>query len=392
MATQYVAAIHNICTDPNLPNEMTPLQYLKGVTPDISAYLQFTFWQPILYLDHEAEWPSSRERSGRWNGIAKSIGDVLTFWILDDQSKHILSRSVVRPFTENLRVKWDPAVTDISDVDLDVITVDYTNNGMDTSQPEVPCEGPITRAKGKLILDNDKLNLDESIDQHPRKRKQPYKEVRYKNKYIPLVYRDPITYPVTNSRCSERLKKPLLTTWKASRTRKAMTVNGRSIIVPSSIQAIPSKGLNHRPLSLRQPTPLILSLEHEELRAYHARLYLMQALINPEQADLEWQAETITEWTAKGVPENLQVLVKVTWIGGDKQWVSLDDMRLHDPYMVIRYAFINKLTGKPGWDWTKHYLDSDKAFTNMVYAYKASRFLRNIKFGVEVPQSTRHAI
>ena len=27
----------------------------------------------------------------------------------------------------------------------------------------------------------------------------------------------------------------------------------------------------------------------------------------------------------------------------------------------------------------------------MEYAYKASKYLRNIKFGVEVPQSTRHA-
>ena len=27
----------------------------------------------------------------------------------------------------------------------------------------------------------------------------------------------------------------------------------------------------------------------------------------------------------------------------------------------------------------------------MVYAYKASKLLRNIMFGVEVPQSTRHA-
>ena len=60
--------------------------------------------------------------------------------------------------------------------------------------------------------------------------------------------------------------------------------------------------------------------------------------------------------------------------------------------MVIRYALRNKLTGRPGWEWAKHYLHSDKTLTNMVYAYKASRFLRNIKFGVEVPQSTRHAM
>ena len=83
--------------------------------------------------------------------------------------------------------------------------------------------------------------------------------------------------------------------------------------------------------------------------------------------------------------------MKVVWIGGDKQWVPLDDMRLHDPFLVIRFALNNKLVNKSGLEWTKSYIQSDKALNNMVYAYKASRFLRNIKFGVEVPQSTRHA-
>ena len=38
-ATVYVADIHNICSDPSLPDSITPLQYATGVTPDISAYL-----------------------------------------------------------------------------------------------------------------------------------------------------------------------------------------------------------------------------------------------------------------------------------------------------------------------------------------------------------------
>ena len=37
-------------------------------------------------------------------------------------------------------------------------------------------------------------------------------------------------------------------------------------------------------------------------------------------------------------------------------------------------------------------MEGDDTLTNMVYAYKASRFLKNIKFGTEVPQSTRHAL
>src|SRR5687768_6357312 len=62
LAVQYVADVHNICSDNNLPDKMTPLQYKTGVTPDISVFLQFTFWQPILYLDHEIGRASCRER------------------------------------------------------------------------------------------------------------------------------------------------------------------------------------------------------------------------------------------------------------------------------------------------------------------------------------------
>ena len=69
-----------------------------------------------------------------------------------------------------------------------------------------------------------------------------------------------------------------------------MTVNGRSIIVPFSIQSIPSIGLNDKPLFLNKATPLCLDPQHEELRAYHACLDLMKAIINPEQEYLERQA------------------------------------------------------------------------------------------------------
>lgn len=105
MVVQYVAAIHNICSESSLPDAMTPLQYQQGIAPDILTYLQFTFWQPVLYLDHESEWPASKERSARWVGVAHGIGDALTFWVLDDQAKQVLPRSVVRPFHQNPRVK-----------------------------------------------------------------------------------------------------------------------------------------------------------------------------------------------------------------------------------------------------------------------------------------------
>ena len=66
-------------------------------------------------------------------------------------------------------------------------------------------------------------------------------------------------------------------------------------------------------------------------------------------------------------------------------------MRLHDPHVLIKYALRNNLCNKSGWEWIQYYLKSDIKLNNMVQAYKASKYLRNIKFGVEVPQNTRHA-
>ena len=46
--------------------------------------------------------------------MAHNIGDALTFWVLDDQSKQVYARSVIRPLQHNIRVKWDPAFSSAS--------------------------------------------------------------------------------------------------------------------------------------------------------------------------------------------------------------------------------------------------------------------------------------
>ena len=103
LACQYLCQLNNVLWSKHL--NTTPFHMRKGVNPDISAFLQFQFWERILYLDHEHSFPDSKERSGYWVGIADNIGDALTYWILDDQSGQLLVQSVVRPYNRNLRVK-----------------------------------------------------------------------------------------------------------------------------------------------------------------------------------------------------------------------------------------------------------------------------------------------
>ena len=58
---------------------------------------------------------------------------------------------------------------------------------------------------------------------------------------------------------------------------------------------------------------------NERLRVYHARLDIMQAIINPDEANMQWQVESILEWKYQPCKSGKRVMIKLTWIGGDKQ-------------------------------------------------------------------------
>ena len=100
LAAQYLCTLNNVLWSRHI--DTTPYRLRRGVTPDISVFMQFCFWERILYLDHEQSFPDPKERSGYWVGIADNIGDALTYWILDDQPGQLLAQSVVRPYNANL--------------------------------------------------------------------------------------------------------------------------------------------------------------------------------------------------------------------------------------------------------------------------------------------------
>ena len=90
----WIADVHNVVANDSL-HLRTPYETRHGSTPDISAYILFTFWEKILYYDSEQSFPNSKELPGHFLGVAKNSGDALTFRILDSDGK-VLVRSVIQ--------------------------------------------------------------------------------------------------------------------------------------------------------------------------------------------------------------------------------------------------------------------------------------------------------
>ena len=95
LCMQHAADIINHISHVNLKHK-TPHEVMYGVTPNISSLIQFHWYQPVLYFQKNNPFPESKEKIGYFIGVARNVGDALTFKILTEKDQ-VISRSVVCP-------------------------------------------------------------------------------------------------------------------------------------------------------------------------------------------------------------------------------------------------------------------------------------------------------
>jgi Reverse transcriptase (RNA-dependent DNA polymerase) len=138
--------------------------------------------------------------------------------------------------------------------------------------------------------------------------------------------------------------------------------------------------------------PIDTSNKLEQLRAYHARLDILNDIESPDLTKADWDVQFIEKYVVRTRKDNSpDIVFKVQWLGGDKAWVKMGDLRLHDPLLVLRYGLRHQITRKPGWEWVENFVNSDGDLSRIIHAYKVSKET-SYKFGVQVPSSTRDAL
>ena len=155
---------------------LTPLEVATGQRPDISALLQFRWYEPILYATDPTFPSTSNGKSGHWMGIADNQGDALTYKILTDDTQQVITRSTVRsalnPHNPNLRTSFGVGETNepilFSASDLSGLNVDPPNLKLPHFSPDElvgltfihdTADGQKFRAKvARKIVDHDAAN------------------------------------------------------------------------------------------------------------------------------------------------------------------------------------------------------------------------------------------
>jgi hypothetical protein len=95
LALMYVCILLYRMTINSLGN-ITPFNVLLGLTPDASMPLAFSSTEPMLFNPDNKSPSESIELSGRFAGSEMDAGDAMTFKVLIDDTKKIITQSAVR--------------------------------------------------------------------------------------------------------------------------------------------------------------------------------------------------------------------------------------------------------------------------------------------------------
>ena len=96
---KYLADVNNHCATPFL-GWITPIQKRHGHIPDISPFLNFSFYEPVYFKLNDED-RQSPEKKGHWVGVSEHVGDALAFKIWDPDTRRVLIRSLVRTADPN---------------------------------------------------------------------------------------------------------------------------------------------------------------------------------------------------------------------------------------------------------------------------------------------------
>ena len=91
------------------PNERSGIEQLTGETPDISEWLDFSFYDLVWYHVASNDTSTDSRQLGRWLGVSHRVGSALCYWVLTKSGKvvssptaqHVTQEDNTHPDTHN---------------------------------------------------------------------------------------------------------------------------------------------------------------------------------------------------------------------------------------------------------------------------------------------------
>ena len=378
---EYICETGNLTVNSSRYSKIrVPLECITGETPDISEYIDFGFYDWVLFRTNAGLGPAE---IGRWLGVSHRVGQLMSYWILPESGIPVSCSTVQRitnlekqtdsykkrmnDFQESLERKWSVESADISQ---DV----YRNNG-DEKRDILSIEDEDTQFQDEIKRVINDTDLREAEDQVPHEygKIDPYLNMELG---LPRAADDSLVHATVKRRAVDNEGRPIgkssTNPILDSRAYEVEFIDGQTEVLTANVIA-----------------ENILSQINEDGH----RHMMISEIEDHRKTPQAIEKKDSTYITRSGMQRNKRTTkgweLFVRWKDGSGDWVALKDLKESYPVPLADYAVANGLLEEPVFAWWVPYtLKKRKAIVQKV---KTKYWQRTHKYGIRIPKTVQEA-
>ena len=352
----------------------TPLEIITGITPDITEYLDFSFYDEVTFKSNAG---LGSYEIGRWLGVSHRVGPLMSYWILPRSGIPISCSTVQRltmleQQTEETKQRmstFDGGLDDKFNAISSQITHPLDSSNMNI--PSLEHEDEDFIAEYKRVIDNESIpheDVDDiGINQDylgmelglPR---GPDDELQYAT--VKRIIKDNEGVPI-----GKESNNPLLDSrqFEVEYSDGYNEVLSANVIAENIIPQVDEEG--HRQMFFSE------IMDHR---------ILSDAIPKAQGTFVTSHGAIRKKRTTKGVE------ICVQWKDGSFDWISMKDLKDSYPIELAEYAVQQRIDKLPAFAWwVPHVL---KKRESIISKLKTKYWQRTHKYGIRIPRNITEAI
>ena len=351
-----------------------PLQVVTGETPDISEYLDFGFYDRVWY--HENAGLGER-KLGRWLGVSKRVGSLMSYWILTPKAT-VISRTTVQRVT-NLEAEVEENKKRFQEYDSFIVDrLEEDGATYDGCKPNPESWAAWLEHDEDFQAEFDQVVGNKDVPEADQDFTPDTIGDTYLNMEIALPrdssgpefakvtkrLRDANGIPIGTANENPILDTRVYEVEFADGHKQSMTAN---TIATNMFAQVDSEGHRH-----------VLLDEIIDHRTDGTEVKQQDAFIL-NKSGAKRQRETTKGW---------EILVQ--WKDGSTNWVKLKDIKESYPIQVAEYAVMTRISQEPAFAWWVPYVLKKR--NRILGKVKSKYWLRTHKFGIRIPKTVKEAL
>ena len=349
----------------------TALEQLTDETPEISEYLDFTFYDWCWYNDNAA---LGKTKLGRWLGISHHVGSLLT------QQGNVISRTMVSwvtnletqvDSTKSRLQEFDTAITDRLNDEAHIIIEEGKSQPYDWSDHPFEKHSDFVD-EFHLVVPNDEIKEADN----------EFTPDTYDDRYLNIELAVP-RGDIPNPQYAEVIK----------RLRDADgipigTANENPILNSNMYEVEYQDGMRASLVANCIAENLFAQVDQEGNR--HVLLdEIIDYRVNSHKVKLQDAFITTGTGTRRRRETTIGWELLAQWEDRSTNWISLKDLKESNPVQTAEYAAVAKIAMEPAFAWwVPHML---KKRNRIISKVKSKYWLRTHKFGIRIPKSVEEA-